>query len=95
EQISAANSGLKARYLKIGERIRIPALITTDPYRPQNRAGDGNLAFTGTHPVKRGETLWSIALTYQVDPQLLAEANGMDLNDILREGRTLKTPARE
>ncbi|MDR1949706.1 MAG: transglycosylase SLT domain-containing protein, partial [Spirochaetaceae bacterium] len=39
EQISAANSGLKARYLKIGERIRIPALITTDPYRPQNRAG--------------------------------------------------------
>jgi hypothetical protein len=27
-----------------------------------------------------------------VDPQLLAEANGMDLSDTLREGRILKTP---
>jgi membrane-bound lytic murein transglycosylase D len=45
--------------------------------------------------VRRGETLWSIARLYQVDPRVLAEANGMGLNDILREGRILKTPIRE
>jgi membrane-bound lytic murein transglycosylase D len=96
EQIGAANSGIKARYLKIGERIRIPALHPVAPY--SSREGGGRTeedarSFTGTHVVKRGETLWSIATAYGVDPQILAETNGMDLNDILREGRSLKTPA--
>jgi hypothetical protein len=27
-----------------------------------------------------------------VDPLMLAEANGMELNETLREGRSLKTP---
>jgi membrane-bound lytic murein transglycosylase D len=45
--------------------------------------------------VRRGETLWSISRLYQVDLGVLAEANDMDLNDILREGRILKTPIRE
>jgi membrane-bound lytic murein transglycosylase D len=93
EQINAANPGVRARYLKIGERIRIPALLQVDPYRSRGAAEDETRNFTGTHVVKRGETLWSIALSYQVDPQALAEANGMDLDDILREGRSLKTPA--
>jgi membrane-bound lytic murein transglycosylase D len=45
--------------------------------------------------VQRGETLWSIARLYHIDPRALAEANGMGLNDMLREGRILKTPAKE
>jgi membrane-bound lytic murein transglycosylase D len=93
EQISAANPGIKARYLKIGERIRIPALLSVDPYSSRGAAREEAWSFTGTHVVKRGDTLWSIAMTYRIDPQVLAEANGMDLNDILREGRSLKIPA--
>jgi membrane-bound lytic murein transglycosylase D len=42
--------------------------------------------------VKKGETLWSIALAYSVDPDALAQANGMELNQILPEGKTLKVP---
>jgi membrane-bound lytic murein transglycosylase D len=52
------------------------------------------LVFSGTHLVKKGESLWSIALNYDVDPEQLAQANGMDLTGTLREGRTLKTPIR-
>jgi membrane-bound lytic murein transglycosylase D len=91
DQITGYNPGIQPRNLKIGARLIIPALRTVVPYQ---RERDAPPAFGGNHLVKRGETLWSIALTYRIDPENLAEANGMDLNDILREGRTLKTPIR-
>ncbi|MDR2052970.1 MAG: LysM peptidoglycan-binding domain-containing protein [Treponema sp.] len=91
-RITEANPGIQARYLKIGQRLRIPAYRDPGPYRQANTAADDALEFTGTHLVKRGETLWSIALAYGVDPEALAEVNGMDLNDTLREGGSLKTP---
>jgi len=91
DQIQTANPGVRAEFLKIGSRLLIPALRETRPFERPAPAGE-NLVFGGTHLVKRGETLWSIALAYEVDPEVLAEANGMDLTDILREGRTLKTP---
>jgi membrane-bound lytic murein transglycosylase D len=94
EQILQSNPGTQARYLKIGGRLMIPAFKDVEPYT-QPRASAAGLVFAGSHLVKRGETLWSIALAYEVDPELLAEANGMGLNDVLREGRSLKTPIRE
>jgi membrane-bound lytic murein transglycosylase D len=90
ETIMAANPGLKPRYLKLGTSLLIPALKEVGPYRQRPPGGD--LAFEGNHLVKKGETLWAIALAYGVDPETLAEANGIGLDDILREGRTLKTP---
>jgi membrane-bound lytic murein transglycosylase D len=93
DQIVSSNPGIQAQYLKIGARLMIPALKETGPY--QGKSGNGEeLVFDGTHLVKRGETLWAIALAYDVDPEVLAAANGMGLNDTLREGRTLKTPKR-
>ena len=91
EQIVQSNPGIQARFLRIGSRLLVPALKETGPY-VQPQAPGGNLEFNGTHLVKRGETLWSIALAYEVNPEVLAEVNGMELTDILREGRTLKTP---
>jgi membrane-bound lytic murein transglycosylase D len=64
-QISAANPGIQPRYLKLGARLRIPALKETRaPAGPDRteRAG-GAPVFAGTHGVRRGETRWSIALT--------------------------------
>jgi membrane-bound lytic murein transglycosylase D len=90
ETITAANPGIQPRYLKLGAALLIPALREANPYRRSPEAE--NLVFHGTHLVKRGETLWAIALAYGVDPEILAEANGIGLNDVLREGRTLKTP---
>jgi membrane-bound lytic murein transglycosylase D len=94
EQILAVNPGTEPRFLRLGSRLRIPAIKEVNPYQRQRETG-GGFDFTGNHLVKRGETLWSIALAYEVDPELLAEANGMGLGDILREGRSLKTPIRK
>jgi membrane-bound lytic murein transglycosylase D len=93
--IEESNPGITGRYLKIGETIIIPALKETVPYAGKSGPsieGSNVLAFTGTHLVKKGETLWSLALAYSVDPELLAEANGMELNQTLPEGKTLKVP---
>jgi membrane-bound lytic murein transglycosylase D len=94
DRILAVNPGTEARFLQIGEKLRIPAITGVGPYErpPVTGGGTSGPAFEGTHLVKRGETLWSIALAYAVDPQVLAEANGMSLEDVLREGRILKTP---
>lgn len=91
ELIERSNPGLSARYMKIGSRILVPALKDVGPYKP-DRAGSVSVAFDGQYLVKKGETLWSIALAFEVDPELLAEANGMELSAVLREGRALKTP---
>jgi membrane-bound lytic murein transglycosylase D len=90
--IQDANPGIRPRFLKPGQRIMIPAFRETGPYQRNRDAGD--ISFTGNYLVKKGETLWAIALAYNVDPEILADANGMDLNDTLREGRSLKVPIR-
>ncbi|MDR2028341.1 MAG: transglycosylase SLT domain-containing protein [Treponema sp.] len=96
EQILAVNPGTEPRFLRPGARLRIPAIKEVSPYQRERTGGEDRApVFEGNHLVKRGETLWSIALAYDVDPEFLAEANGMDLNDILREGRSLKTPIRK
>ncbi len=94
-QIQELNPGMLPQYLKIGAKVVIPALKDIGPYTGVVRAKDTTLVFEGNHLVKKGETLWSIALAYEVDPETLAEANGMKLNDTLREGRSLKTPIRK
>jgi membrane-bound lytic murein transglycosylase D len=96
EQILGANPGTEARFLKIGGKLRIPAFGGATPGpsvpAPQTTPESSGTAFAGSHTVRRGETLWSIARLYRIDPWVLAEANGMDLKDVLREGRILKAP---
>jgi membrane-bound lytic murein transglycosylase D len=98
DQLLAANPGTDARFLQIGGKLRIPAgpssaITDVGSYQSRNtNPGFEGPGFAGTHLVKRGETLWSIALAYSVDPQVLAEVNGMGLNDVLREGKILNTP---
>jgi membrane-bound lytic murein transglycosylase D len=42
--------------------------------------------------VAKGDTLWSISLRYEVQPELLAERNGLSLSSVIREGRSLRVP---
>jgi membrane-bound lytic murein transglycosylase D len=94
DMIEQHNPGIQSRYLKIGETLVIPAFKDTVPYRggASTPAREGGGAFTGTHLVAKGDTLWSLAIRYQVDPQVLAEENNMDLNTILSIGKVLKVP---
>jgi membrane-bound lytic murein transglycosylase D len=90
-QIRSNNPGLRDKYLKIGQRLIIPALkeinlaITTVKQ-------ETTVSHNGTHLVKRGETFWSIARAYNTSPEYLARINGMKLNDTLQIGSSLKTP---
>jgi len=87
-QIEEHNPGISSRYLRIGETILIPALKDIAP--PARPAAIPRLE--GTHVVQKGDTLWSLGIRYGIDPQTLAEQNNMELNQILREGRTLRVP---
>jgi membrane-bound lytic murein transglycosylase D len=84
--ILQANPGLVPERLQVGLRIKIPAV--NDHKTP---ASD----FSGTHLVKQGETLRSIALAYDVDAEALAEANNISVNAALPVGKVLKTPIKE
>jgi membrane-bound lytic murein transglycosylase D len=92
--IEQHNPGIQSRYLKIGETVIIPAFKETAPYTgttdtpPQKQSG----AFEGTHLVSKGDTLWSLAVHYHVDPFVLAQENNMDFNQILSIGKVLKVP---
>jgi membrane-bound lytic murein transglycosylase D len=87
--ITSANPGLQARYLKIGARVLIPAFKEAEPFQ---RRATASSSYTGTHKVVKGESLWGIARRYNIDPEELAKANNMRLNDVLPIGKVLKTP---
>jgi len=88
DMIEQHNPGISGRYLRIGETVIIPALNDTAP--PERKVTA--VSYNGTHVVQKGETFWSLSRLYGVDPQDLAEANGMRLDQILHEGRTLRVP---
>ena len=93
--IERHNPGILGRYLQIGETVLIPAFRETAPYQGTGAAVSGERPFTGTYVVKKGDTLWSLALAYGIDPLELAGANNMELNHILPEGKSLKVPIME
>ena len=93
--IEQYNPGILNRYLKIGETIVIPAFRDLAPYTstataPVEQPARGN--FGGTHVISEGDTLWSLGIRYRIDPVALAQANDMDLNQILSIGKSLKVP---
>jgi membrane-bound lytic murein transglycosylase D len=90
--ITVANPTVQARYLKIGTSLLIPAFKEAEPF--QRRSVSTTNSFTANYTVKKGDSLWGIARSYSVDPEALAKANSMNLNDILRVGRVLKVPSR-
>ena len=92
--IEQHNPGIMNRYLKIGETIVIPAFADVAP-APAPVRPIVTAVFNGFHVVARGETFWSLGRRYGVDPQTLAEENGMLLDQILHEGRTIKVPIME
>lgn len=92
--IARLNPGLNPDRIRLGQNIAIPAFKDVGPFSAAKRPHD-ELRWGGGHVVAKGETLWSISLTYGVQPEILAEKNGMSLNGVLREGATLNVPILE
>lgn len=90
--IEQHNPGISNRYLRLGETVIIPAYKDITPPPARTVAAQ---TFNGRHVVERGESFWSLSRMYGVDPQTLAEANNMRLDQILHAGRTLRVPILE
>ncbi|TFG81611.1 MAG: LysM peptidoglycan-binding domain-containing protein, partial [Spirochaetales bacterium] len=88
------NPGLDPDRVWIGQSIAIPALADRGPYSSP-KAFDDELRFGGSYIVRKGDTLWSISLEYGIQPETLAQKNGLSLTSILREGYTLNVPILE
>ncbi|MCL2600805.1 MAG: LysM peptidoglycan-binding domain-containing protein [Treponema sp.] len=84
------NPAIRNRHLRPGETIIIPVLTEVEPF--SREPVTLSRPFDGTHIVSQGDTLWSLARMYNVNPQELAVANNMELNQILSIGRALRVP---
>jgi len=82
--ISEANSLDARATIRIGQRLVIPSV--TAPSASPTRG-------TGTHTVRKGDTLWSIARAYHTTVISLARANGIDNPALVRIGAVLTVPS--
>jgi membrane-bound lytic murein transglycosylase D len=73
--------------LRIGQRIKLGPSAESPGRAPQAQAG------TGTHVVRRGETLGSLARRYRVSVAALMSANGIRSARDLRAGQRLTIPS--
>lgn len=90
DMILQYNPGTKANTLKIGKKMVIPALKEVGSY--QGKKDSDTLDFSGSYLVKQGDTLWSIALAYEIQVETLAEKNNLDVNSVLKLGKELRVP---
>jgi membrane-bound lytic murein transglycosylase D len=89
--IAGSNPGMQPDRIRLGQVIVVPALKEAPPPEPADKEGEER-AFSSTYVVAKGDTLWSISLRYEVQPELLAERNSMGLSSVIREGMTLRVP---
>ncbi len=93
--ILQANPGLRADLLRIGQVLVVPALKEAGPPPAPPRPDGAGIDFSGTYVVRKGDSLWAIALRHEVQPEVLAERNGLTLESVIREGMSLRVPILE
>lgn len=91
QMIVDANPGLQPSHIRIGQILVIPMLKDGAPPPPPVPIDDAP-PFAGTYTVVKGDSLWSLALRFDVRPETLAERNGLELSSVLREGMSLSVP---
>lgn len=83
------NKNLNPRSLKIGQKIMIPAIKQVAPYK-RDKTHTSN--FTSKYKVKKGDTLWSIALTHNTTVEMLSQKNNLNVDSVLKIGQLLLVP---
>lgn len=97
--IEAANPGVDARRLKLGQKLIIPAKsVTAAPAAAADAVaapagGGASTAGADKYTVKSGDTLAKIAKSHGVTVKALQSANGLKLTSI-KVGQKLKIPAK-
>lgn len=88
------NPSSDARSLRTGQKLIIPALKETGPYRPADTAGI-RWNITRQYIVAPGDSLWSIARKFNTSAEEIAYNNGMSAGDILKAGIIIQVPGAE
>ena len=86
------NQTLDARNLRPGDKLLVPVLdgVSKPPPRYDRPTVT---AFDVVYRIRKGDTLWAIALRHGITPEQLAEANGIELNGILNTGDAIRVPS--
>ncbi|MDA8126216.1 MAG: LysM peptidoglycan-binding domain-containing protein [Deltaproteobacteria bacterium] len=85
DAIAKANSITQRNLLRVGQRLKIP--VTGSRQSPALATST-----SGQHKVRKGETLSAIAARYDISADVIAKANSLFRNSIIREGRVLTIP---
>lgn len=92
--IESCNPGLDPLRLPLGGNLIVPAMPGVSLKRyPEKVAGLKN--YTGAYEIKKGDTLWSIAMLFMTTPEELALKNGLRLKSIILPGQIMKVPDRK
>ncbi|MDC7225618.1 MAG: LysM peptidoglycan-binding domain-containing protein [Spirochaetales bacterium] len=89
--IEMYNPAADARALRSGQKIIIPALKETGPYRSDYKAPE-RWTETASYTVKAGDSLWSISRAFNTTVEEITFNNGMSANDTLKAGRVIQVP---
>jgi membrane-bound lytic murein transglycosylase D len=94
--ISKYNPGLRARALRIGQTIVIPALKEVQPYispKPEPAEPETDpRPYDGSYIVQKGDTLWSIARKHDTTVALLSAKNRLNRGTVIQPGQKLMVP---
>jgi membrane-bound lytic murein transglycosylase D len=72
------------------QAVDSPALVAPTPNSSSQSAAVSRTGATGSHTVRRGESVWSIAHRYGLPPQQLLARNGLASTAVLKPGMVLK-----
>ena len=105
--LQAANPHLRARSLRVGQRVIVPMsgrvvprAAWSNPPEPRVRRAStryraaGSLSGASSHRVARGETASEIARLHGVGLTALLEANDLTMRSVIRPGDVLMIPSR-
>lgn len=85
-------NGLAGTMIRPGQTLVIPgSSASAGPAPAASRNSSGSTASGGTHVVRSGESLWSIASRYGVSTSALRSFNGLS-GDVILPGQTLSIP---
>lgn len=86
--LQTVNAGGKTKNLKVGQSLRIPGQATG------SSVADAQMwaSKRANYLVRQGDSIWSIARQFKVDPSSLLKANGLQSSSILKVGQKLFVP---
>jgi len=89
---SASSSSSASTRVASRDEERPSTRRASESERSTSRGESRSRSRVAEHTVKSGETLWSIARTYDSSVEAIRDANDMDADSVLQPGQKLRVP---